>query len=104
MNFKNQLGKRIRELRISRKYTQEYVAEVIGIKPENYSRIENGFSYPKPENLMKICNILNISISELFKFEHLDSLSNIQKYLKEIIENDEPLTRLLYKFAKTIKE
>lgn len=38
-------GKRLRELRTSKMLTQETVAELIDIKPENYSRIENGLSF-----------------------------------------------------------
>ena len=42
--MKKMFGKRLRELRTAKMLTQEAVAEMINIKPENYSRIENGFS------------------------------------------------------------
>ena len=48
MDIKTQFGKRLREIRISKNLTQEKIAENIGIQPENYSRIENGLSFPKP--------------------------------------------------------
>ena len=47
--MKKKFGKRLRELRTAKMLTQENVAELIDIKPENYSRIENGLSFPKPD-------------------------------------------------------
>ena len=60
MELKKQLGKRIKELREQRNLSQEYIAEQLDIHPANYWRIENGVSYPKPENLEKICEILEV--------------------------------------------
>ena len=60
MELKKQLGKRIKELREMRNFSQEFIAEKLDINAANYWRIENGMSYPKPENLEKICEILNV--------------------------------------------
>lgn len=103
MNIKKELGKRIRELRIKRNLTQEFVAEKIDIKPANYSRIENGISYPKPENLEKICIVLDLNVKDLFDFEHLQDMQVIKNELIDAIQNDYETARLLYKFLKTIK-
>lgn len=103
MELKKQLGKRIKELREQRNLSQEYIAEQLDINPANYWRIENGVSYPKPENLEKICEILNVKAQELFAFEHIQRLDDIKIELKEIIDNDENLTRLIYKFVKALK-
>lgn len=103
MDIKIKLGKRLRELRTAKELTQEFVSEAIGIKPENYSRIENGFSYPKPENLEKICKVLGTCPKEIFNFEHHKTLSDIEKELLQIIQTDEKTTRLLYKFVKALK-
>ena len=104
MDLKTKLGKRIRELRIKKNFTQEFLAEKINISPANYSRIENGNSYPKPENIEKICKILNVKVKDLFDFEHQKDISEIKKEIFEIIENDNEFTRLLYKFIISIKE
>lgn len=103
MELKKQLGKRIKELREQKNLSQEYIAERLDINPANYWRIENGVSYPKPENLEKICEILNVKAHELFAFEHIQSIEDIKNELQEIISNDENLTRLIYKFVKTLK-
>ena len=44
--YEKKVWKRLRELRTAKMLTQENVAELIDIKPENYSRIENGLSFP----------------------------------------------------------
>ena len=59
-------GQRLRELRTAKKLTQETVAELIDIKPENYSRIENGLSFPKPENIVKLSKVLDVEIVSVF--------------------------------------
>ena len=60
MNIKKLLGKRIQEIRKSKKLTQEYVAELVGIEVVSLSNIENGKYYPTAENLKKIINISKI--------------------------------------------
>jgi len=103
MDIKKKLGKRIRELRLARALTQEFVSEKINIKPANYSRIENGNSYPKPENLEKICEILNVNVKDLFDFEHQKEIVEIYEEIIFTIKNDTEFARLLYKFMKSIK-
>jgi len=102
MELKKQLGQRIRELREIKGFSQEYIAEQLNIHPANYWRIENGISYPKPENLEKICEILSVKVSELFSFEHIQDFETIQGELHNIIDTDKNLTLLLYKFVKTL--
>lgn len=104
MELKKQLGKRVKELREQRNLSQEYIAEQLDIHPANYWRIENGVSYPKPENLEKICEILEVKPQELFTFEHLKSLKDIKSELYEIINSNDDLARLIYKFVKTLKD
>ena len=100
MNIKEKFGKRLRELRTAKNMTQEKFSESIGIQPENYSRIENGLSFPKPENIEKISKILGIDIKELFEFEHFSNLEVIKEKLFHIIDLDEDTARLTYKFLK----
>lgn len=102
MLLKKQLGKRIKELREQRDLSQEFIADQLEIHPANYWRIENGISYPKPENLEKICEILKVKPQELFAFEHIQDIEDIKSELYEIINSDEDLTRLIYKFVKTL--
>ena len=102
-NMKKMFGKRLRELRTSKMLTQETVAELIDIKPENYSRIENGLSFPKPENIVKISKVLNVEIAELFQFSHLNDYDKILDAIVEKLKTDKDTTVITYKFLKSIK-
>ena len=42
--MKKIFGERLRTLRRQKNFTQEQMAEMINIQPENYSRIENGLT------------------------------------------------------------
>ncbi len=102
-DIKKLLGKRIKELRKERALSQEGLAEIIGIEPNNLSRIENGRNYPTPENLYKIAAALGVDIYKLYLFDHHKNYSNIKKEIITSLE-DETFGRLLYKFYRLIKE
>lgn len=100
--MKELFGKRLREIRTQKGLTQEKVAELVGIQPENYSRIENGLSFPKPENIVKISNVLNVEIAELFQFSQLSDYNHIREQIIKKLQNDTDATMLVYKFLKTL--
>lgn len=95
-------GQRLRELRTAKKLTQETVAELIDIKPENYSRIENGVSFPKPENIVKLSKVLDVEIAELFQFSHLNDYEKILDAIIEKLKSDKETTVITYKFLKSL--
>ena len=100
--MKKMFGKRLRELRVEKNLTQETVAELIDIKPENYSRIENGLSFPKPENIEKISKALNVEIAELFQFQHLNNYDQIKELVIQKINTNKDVTIIVYKFLKSL--
>ena len=69
-NIKTLLGKRIKELRQKRRYTQEKLAEMANIEIPSLSNIENGKNYPNHETLYKLATALNVRPFELFIFEY----------------------------------
>ena len=56
---------RIRLLREARNITQVRLAELIGVDPKVYNRWERGFATPKLEGMMKLADILQITLDEL---------------------------------------
>ena len=64
MNLKENLGKNIQKYRKLNKITQEKLAEIIDLEINSISSIERGKYFPSPDNLVKIANALNVSISE----------------------------------------
>lgn len=100
--MKKMFGQRLRELRTAKKLTQETVAELIDIKPENYSRIENGLSFPKPENIVKLSKVLDVEIAELFQFSHLNDYEKILDAIIKKLKSDKETTVITYKFLKSL--
>lgn len=68
MILKKDLGKKIQEIRKSKKITQEFLAELINIDPKSVSKIENGNFYPAADTLVAIADALNVEVYELFVF------------------------------------
>ena len=95
-------GQKLRLLREFRNYSQEYIAEKLGITQHAYSRIENNLTKLTAERLERLAAILNIPPLELlsdkepvlsFSGPGVASASHIKEdHWKEIIEN----TRQLY--------
>lgn len=102
-DVKKLLGKRIQEIRKQKGISQEALAESVGIEPNNLSRIENGRSYPNPENLAKIADSLNVSVDKLYLFYHHKNFDDIKNEIIDAL-NDEKFARMLYKFYVIIKE
>lgn len=100
--MKKMFGKRLREIHTAKMLTQETVAELIGIKPENYSRIENGLSFPKPENIVKLSEVLGVEIAELFQFTHINDYEQILDTIISKLKNDKETTVITYKFLKSL--
>lgn len=61
---KVQFGAVIRKYRKKRGFTQQQLADLLGITPKSVSCIERGFSYPSPENIFKVARVLDFSLDE----------------------------------------
>ena len=68
--LKKLLGKRIKEIRTSKKMTQEYLSELTGIGTPSISKIEIGMYHPTDENLEKIAHALEVEPYKLYMFNH----------------------------------
>jgi len=56
---------RLRQLRTARKLTQTRMAELLEVSPRVYTRWENGDATPLFGTVVKIANILDVSLDEL---------------------------------------
>ena len=100
-DIKTKLGKRIQEIRKKKGISQEKLAELVGIEPNNISRIEKGKNYPTPENIAKIARALDKEVYELYLFNHFKPYEEIRLELINALQ-DENTARLMYKFYSTI--
>lgn len=78
--LKKLLGKRIREIRIAKKLTQEELSELTDIGASSISKIESGHFHPTDENLERIAKALKVEPYKLYMFNH-------QKDTKELLQD-----------------
>ena len=64
INYKA-IGKRIRAARTKIEYTQEYLAELIGVTPPYISNIERGTTKLSLPTIINIANALEVSVDAL---------------------------------------
>lgn len=59
-------SERLKTLRKEKKLTQKELAEQIGISQKSYSHWETGKNEPSFENLIKLADLLEVSLDWLF--------------------------------------
>ena len=96
---KSTLGKRIREARIQKKYTQQQLAELAGIGIMYLGEIERGTKMPSLNVFMKVIDALDISADYVLR----DALISGEHYIyDEITEKLKDLTPTQRKTASDI--
>lgn len=61
------LGSRIKELRSAKNFTQEQIADKIGISRQKYARIESGINSITLDILSKVAKVLDVSVGDITK-------------------------------------
>lgn len=56
----------VRESRISKGYSQAYLADLVGVDRKTINRIENGHFSPNLENIVRIFEVLNVKSQKVF--------------------------------------
>lgn len=83
------IGKPIKQAREKKGYTQEYVSEKIDKSTDTFRGIENGRTVGSLATLINICNLLDITLDEIF----YDLLSKKEVILdKKLYEDFKKLT------------
>ena len=59
------LGSRIKALRIANNFTQEQVADAIGVSRQKYARIENGANSITLDILSRVAKVFNVTVSDI---------------------------------------
>lgn len=105
MGIKQELGKKIKYMRLAKGYTQEKLSEMIDISQKALSSIEIGENFVTAETLDKLLNALEITSEELFatnKFK--DTKELIQKINENIalIGNNSEKLEIIYNLTKSL--
>jgi len=66
LSSKTSFGALIRKHRLAKGYTQQQLADKMGIQTKSISFIERGINYPSPENIFKLAQVLDISFDSIF--------------------------------------
>ena len=64
-------GKAIKNVRLEKGLTQEFLAEKVGIHPTYVGKLESGKNNPSLKMIFKLSRALGISLCELFSFDKL---------------------------------
>lgn len=89
MNFKpkimitHSIRNNIKSIRELKNYTQEYMAEELGITQAGYSKIEKGKTDISLTKISQIASILEITPDMLFQFDTKIFLSNLKESKKQ---------------------
>ena len=63
---KNLFSVRLKELRLKKRLTQTELGEKVGVKQSTFTNWENGKREPSFENLVKLADLLEVSVDWLF--------------------------------------
>lgn len=104
-DYKHDMGLRIKQTRKALKLTQEEMAEQLDISVKHFSEVERGLAGLSIENLIKLSNILGVSIDYIVKGEvNKDKWSCALSMLQQVPEGKEKLIKDLIKTGIELAE
>lgn len=87
------IGKNIRTRRLERSWSQEELAEKVGLSPVYIGMIERGEKIPKLETFINIINILEVSSDEVLmdvlKVGYIIRMSKYTEKIGKLDKNDQ---------------
>lgn len=103
--IKENVGAKIKKYRQAKHLTQFKLGEFVDINQRQIALIESGKSFPSLPTLMKMSEIFECTISDLFSFESYDSEDILKEELINIIKKiDYENCKRLYAVIKNFIE
>ncbi len=96
------LGQRIKAIRKNKKFTQEQLAELIGIEPQSLSYIETGKFSPSPDTLQKLGEVLKVQPYEFYYFEPTNDVEMENEIIHKI-KSDKKFLKFIYRIYKSMQ-
>ena len=104
-SLKQKFGMRLQEIRKSKGFTQEKLAEKIGVDTPHISNIERGKYFVTAETLENIATALSIQPKELFDFGHIQKRDELVKSINNYTEVcDDSKIEFLVKIINSLEE
>ncbi len=86
INFER-ISRKIKELRLSKGLTQEYVAEIADVNTSHISNIENNRVKISLSTLVHVCNALGTTVDYILAEEYTDTTSTYDKLILNELTN-----------------
>lgn len=80
------IGKKLKEARIKKNLTQDYVANSVGVNVSHISNIENNRVKVSLSTLVGICNALDITVDYILSDEYNTPSSSIEQEILHELE------------------
>ncbi len=98
------IGKKIRDIRIEKRLTQEYIADMADVNTSHISNIENNRVKISLSTLVHVCNALGTTVDYILAEEYLDSSSAIdQAILHELHKCDTSTKERILKIIQILQ-
>ncbi len=85
-NYKYEIGLRLKQARRDNGLTQEKISELLGISQKHYSEVERGITGLSVKHLIKISDILSVSLDYILKGVISENMSRSVKTNAKINE------------------
>ncbi|MBD5401960.1 helix-turn-helix transcriptional regulator [bacterium] len=101
-NLKVLFGRKIKEYRKIKHITQVQLAELVNVDDKHISCIENGKSFPSPNLISKLAEVLEVEPKDLFEFYYLQDPVDLRSDIVTMLDDlsDEDLT-LAHKYIRS---
>lgn len=103
-------GDNLKNLRKSKKLSQEVLAEKVGVSRQSVSKWETGEAYPEMNNILMLCKIFHCNINELVNDSLMDVSSldeeikmNVVKFKEEKQRKVKGLSKVIYITSRAIQ-
>ena len=107
--LRHRLGRFFQDGRNKQGLTQEQLANQVGLTTKTISFIENGKTYPSPENIFRLTKLLNLSLDEFVYGYGRTGESTIIPELNALLEKigaakQDGLVRVITEICRMIEE
>lgn len=97
------LGEKLKRARISKNFTQEYLAEMLSVSQKTYSNFENDRSKPAFAQVEDIAKVLDMSVLDFLSGDNVTINSTNGDHSGFIYQNQLP-EKLIEQYEERIKE
>lgn len=100
--FRQKFGAKVKEIRKQKKWTQEYLAEILNVDSRSLRKIELGESFPSINTLEKMLEVFEMSTVDLFDFDHLQPQEDLKMLIIKMIDSNPDKVTEIYKVVKAL--